>query len=109
MTNESRAAGTLSLRLLAPHKTEVHGGEVALVSDHISEDEKVRALAAAYREEIRGARLDVDDPAKSGTELVPGVKNAATYAGSETCMQALRRRRKYGSQVMVMPSMCSWR
>ena len=91
VTNQSRAVGSLSLRLLAPHKTEVRDGEVSLVSDKIPQDETVRALAAEYRDEIRGAKLDVDDPAKLNAELVPGVKSAAAYLGSEACVECHAR------------------
>ena len=86
VTNESRAVGSLSLRLVAPHKIEVRDGGVSLVSDKIPQDEDVRALASEYRDEIRGAKLDVDDPAKLNADLVPGVKNAAQFTGTESCL-----------------------
>jgi hypothetical protein len=87
VTNESRAVGTLPLKLRAPHKVEIHDPEVRLVSDKIPEDPAIRKLAIEYRDEIRRTKLEIDDPQQLGAELVPGVKNAASFAGSETCVQ----------------------
>ncbi len=84
-TNEARAVGTLNVRLLSPGKMETVKGEVALVSDRIPQDEEIAALAVAYREEVRTAKLAIDDPAKLAEDMVPGVKATATYAGTESC------------------------
>jgi Cytochrome c554 and c-prime len=87
VTNESRAVGSLPLKLHAPHKVEMHDAEVKLVSDRIPEATSIRQLAIEYRDEIRRTKLDIDDPQRLGAELVPGVKNAASYIGSETCVE----------------------
>jgi len=87
VTNESRAVGLLPLTLNAPHKVEMHGAEVQLVSDRIPEATQIRQLAVEYRDEIRRTKLDIDDPQRLGAELVPGVKNAANYVGSEACLE----------------------
>jgi hypothetical protein len=87
VTNESRAVGSLPLKLHAPHKVEMHDAEVKLVSDRIPEATTIRQLAVEYRDEIRRTKLDIDDPQRLGAELVPGVKNAASYMGSETCLE----------------------
>src|SRR4029434_5205739 len=87
VTNESRAVGSLPLKLHAPHKVEMHDAEVKLVSDRIPEATSMRQLAIEYRDEIRRTKLDIDDPQRLGAELVPGVKNAASYIGSETCVE----------------------
>jgi hypothetical protein len=87
VTNESRAVGTLPLKLHAPHKLEYHNAEVTLVSDRIPEATAIHKLAVEYRDEIRKTRLEIDDPQSLAMDLVPGVKNAATYAGSEACLQ----------------------
>ena len=84
--NQSRAVGTLSLELTAPHQVKVNAGEVVLVSDKIPEDAAIRQLAAEYRAEIRRTKLDLDDPAKLGADMVPGVKSSADFAGSEACL-----------------------
>ena len=85
-TNQSRAVGTLTLRLPAPHRVEPIRGEVTLVSDRIPQDGTIRDLAVKYRNEIRRTKLDVDDPTKLAAELVPGVKQAASFAGSASCL-----------------------
>ena len=84
-TNEARAVGTLNTRLLSPGKLEALKGEVTLVSDHIPQDEEIRALAEAYRAEVRKTKLAIDDPAKLAEDMVPGVKATATYAGTQNC------------------------
>ena len=84
-TNEARAVGTLSVRLLSAGKIEAGKGEVTLVSDRIPQDEEIGALAAAYRDEVRKTKLAIDDPAKLAEDMVPGVKATATYAGTQSC------------------------
>ena len=84
--NQSRAVGTLALQLAAPHRAKVLGGEVLLVSDKIPEDSSIRQIAAGYRAEIRRTKLDLDDPAKLGADMIPGVKTGADFAGSESCL-----------------------
>ena len=84
-TNQSRALGTLRVKLEERGRMAPLKGEVVLVSDQIPQDEEIRALASAYRDEVRGARLALDDPADLQGDMVPGVKTAATYAGSQSC------------------------
>ncbi len=85
-TNESRALGTLAVTLDAPARVKPVTGEVILVSDRIAQDDEIAALAASYRSEIRRTRLAIDDPATLQKDMVPGVKAAATYIGSEHCI-----------------------
>ena len=84
-TNQARALGVLEVQLPARSKMLPVKGEVALVSDHIPQDEEIRALATAYRTEVRGAKLALDDPANLQGDMVPGVKATASYAGSQAC------------------------
>ncbi|MEO7319717.1 MAG: multiheme c-type cytochrome [Chthoniobacteraceae bacterium] len=84
--NQSRAVGTMSLQLTAPHRVKVRVGEVVLVSDQIPEDTAIHRLASDYRAEIRSTKLDLDDPAKLGADMIPGVKAGADFAGSEACL-----------------------
>lgn len=86
VTNESRAAGFLQVQLASERKMTPIAGEVKLVHDRISEDAKIRALAVAYRDEIRHAKLDIDDPENLQAGMVPGVKNVSTFAGTESCV-----------------------
>jgi hypothetical protein len=85
-TNQSRALGILELTLHGAGKVAARGGEVVLVHDHIAEDPNIRALAVAYREEIRHTALAIDDPATLQADMVPGVKSAASYIGTQSCV-----------------------
>jgi hypothetical protein len=40
----------------------------------------------SYRDEIRHARLAVDDPNSLGADAVPGVRTVASYVGTEKCL-----------------------
>ncbi len=84
-TNQSRALGTLSVTHAAASKIAPISGEVLLVSDSIPQHPEIAALAAKYRDEVRGAKLAIDDPAALQRDMVPGVKVTATYAGSASC------------------------
>ncbi len=86
-TNQSRALGLLELTLATPTKLTARSGDVILMHDKIAEDESIRALARVYRDEIRGAKLAIDDPATLQAGMVPGVKSAATFAGTPSCIE----------------------
>ena len=47
--------------------------------------EHLRRHAKNCRDQIRKTRLDVDDPSKSGDDLIPGIRATAAFAGSESC------------------------
>jgi hypothetical protein len=84
-TNQSRALGTLTVLLESGPKLTQVKSDIVLVSDAIPEDAAIRALATAYRAEVRTARLAIDDPASLQGDTVPGVKAAATFVGSQAC------------------------
>jgi hypothetical protein len=86
VTNESRALGILRLRLAAGVAPQPLRHEIRLLHDKIPQDASFQRLAQAYRDEVRRARLAVDDPARAGADLVPGVRVAATYVGSRRCV-----------------------
>jgi len=83
--NEGRALGILKARVSGPARVEATGHEIVLLHDQIPENEGIRALAEEYRNEVRSAKLSIDDPAQLQENMVPGVKAAATYAGSGSC------------------------
>lgn len=85
VTNESRALGILRLQLVAGTSPEVITNEIRLLHDTIPQDASFRAMMRDYREEVRHARLAVDDPEALSADMVPGVRTAATYAGTEKC------------------------
>jgi hypothetical protein len=85
-TNQSRALGTLTVKLARPSRVTPISGEVRLVSDDIPQAPEIAALAAAYRDEVRRTKLAIDDPTTLQQDMVPGVKAAATYSGSASCV-----------------------
>jgi hypothetical protein len=86
VTNESRALGILRLRLARGADLEVTGNEMRLLHDQIPQDASLRQLMQGYRDEIRHARLGVDDANSLGADAVPGVRTVASYAGTEKCL-----------------------
>jgi hypothetical protein len=84
-TNQSRALGALEVKLESGAKMVAVKGDIALVNDQIPEDPGIRSLATAYRDEMRSAKLTLDDPANLQGDMVPGVKASATYVGTATC------------------------
>ena len=86
--NESRAIGVLRARF-APRFTGDDFRMIMLDSE-IPEDPAIAGLAAQYREQIRRARLNIDDSRQLEENEVPGVKNAAHYAGTPSCVSCHR-------------------
>ena len=39
-----------------------------------------------YREEVRQTKLAVDDPNNLSADMVPGVRTAASYVGTDKCL-----------------------
>jgi hypothetical protein len=85
--NESRTLGSLRLRLAGPGRVEPVAGDIRLLVDTIPEDPAIQALAAAYRDEVRQARLSIDSPGRLAENMVPGVRVIADFTGSEACLQ----------------------
>ncbi|EEF63269.1 multiheme c-type cytochrome [Pedosphaera parvula] len=85
--NEGRALGVLKVRVSGRAKLAGLGHEILLLHDKVPEDESVRALAAQYRNEVRTTRLAIDNPANLQDNMVPGVKAAAEYVGTESCVE----------------------
>jgi hypothetical protein len=94
--NESRAIGVLRARF-APRFTgdEFH---MQMLDTEIPEDPAIAGLAAQYREQIRRARLNIDDLKQLESDDVPGVRNAAHYAGTESCVSCHRTASKIWNQ-----------
>lgn len=86
VTNEARALGILRLRLHPDAPPEALQHEIRLLRDKIPEAAAFQQLAQAYRAEVRTTKLAVDDPAHLGADMVPGVRAAASYVGSERCL-----------------------
>ena len=84
-TNEARAVGLLQTKLIAKNHLEAVKGEVQLVGQDVPQDDEIRALEQAYRDEVRTAKLTVDDLTKLRDDMVPGVKASSSYAGSQSC------------------------
>ncbi|MFO1475832.1 MAG: multiheme c-type cytochrome, partial [Verrucomicrobiota bacterium] len=86
VTNEARALGILQLRLFPGKPPEVTDNEVRFLNDKIPQDAAFRQMMQDYRGEIRKTRLAVDDPGYLAADTVPGVRTAATYVGSDKCL-----------------------
>jgi hypothetical protein len=86
VTNESRAQGILRLRLAKGAPLAVTGNEIRFLLDTIPQDASFRELMQTYREEVRHARLAVDDPDNLAADAVPGVRTAAGYVGTGQCL-----------------------
>src|ERR1051325_5387622 len=86
VTNESRALGALRAQILGRGQLSVTEFQMLMLNDKIPEHPDVLALAERYRGEIRKTRLQIDDLSEKQENLVPGVKAAAGYAGSDTCL-----------------------
>jgi hypothetical protein len=86
VTNESRALAILHLRLAKNGPLQVTGNEIRLLHDKIPQDAGFRRLMQDYRVEVRHARLAVDDPNNLSADMVPGVRTAATYVGTDKCL-----------------------
>ena len=86
VTNESRAMGILHLRLANGESLQVAGNEIRLLHDKIPQDAGFRQLMQDYRAEVRHTKLAVDDPNNLSADMVPGVRTAATYIGTDKCL-----------------------
>jgi len=86
VTNEARALGILHLRLTQGAPLQVAGNEIRLLNDKIPQDKSLSDLMQKYRAEIRATRLAIDDPNYLAADTIPGVRAAATYAGTEKCL-----------------------
>jgi hypothetical protein len=86
VTNESRALGILRLRLAPGMPPGVLSNEIRLLHDRIPQNQSFRELARNYRDQVRHTRLAVDDPGNLGEDMVPGVRTAAGYVGTEQCL-----------------------
>ena len=86
VTNESRAVGILRLQLAEGASPKPVKDEIRLLHDKIPQDKSFRQLAQEYRDEVRRTKLAVDDPTKAGADMVPGVRVAASYVGSQRCV-----------------------
>ena len=86
VTNESRALGILRLRLAQDAPLQAITNEIRLLHDKIPQDASFRALMQDYRQAVRHTRLAVDDPNDLSADMVPGVRTAATYVGTDKCL-----------------------
>jgi hypothetical protein len=87
VTNEARTVGRLRLRLSPNERPAALANEIVFLHDKIPQDRAIATLAKAARAEIRKTRLKVDDPAFTQADAIPGVRRAASYTGSERCIE----------------------
>jgi hypothetical protein len=84
--NESRTLGYLQVKLATNPRVSAMTNEIALLYADIPEDKTVVALADSYRQEIRKTQLAVDQPGNKNEQAIPGIRQAAKFSGSETCV-----------------------
>lgn len=84
--NESKSYGYLELRIGPDGAVDSGRHEVTLLTDRYPENDGVLTLLASYRAEARAQKFAVDDPARAMEGRVPGVRSAADYVGSPTCV-----------------------
>ena len=91
VANESRTIGLIDF-VIAPKGKQsrpeiaVHNATPLLLFDNIPEASEIVKMAIAYREAVRVATLDIDDPEKLASDQIPGVLSAAHYVGSGACI-----------------------
>lgn len=86
VTNESRALGILKAKFTGKAKLTDVTHEIMLMREDIPQHDAIAALAKEYRDEVRTARLAVDDPKHLEANSIPGVRAAAAFAGTESCV-----------------------
>ncbi len=84
--NDSKSYGRLELKVGRDGLTEAGAHNITLLTDQYPENNDVLALLATYRAEARAAKLGVDDPGRALSGRVPGVRSAAEFVGSESCV-----------------------
>lgn len=84
--NEGKSFGTLRCSTRKGAPLELLENDMILLTDKIAEHPDILAEAAAYRREIRHARLSVDDPEHLAAGHVPGNRNPNGFAGSASCL-----------------------
>jgi hypothetical protein len=87
VTNEARALGMLRLQLKRGETMPaVMESEIRLLHDKLPQDQSFVKLAQSYRQEVRSVSLAVDDPSNAAADMVPGIRTAATFVGTEQCI-----------------------
>jgi hypothetical protein len=86
VSNQARALGILRLQLAGGALPGVLTNEIRFLHDGIPQDKTFRDLAQTYRDEVRRTHLAVDTVTNATADMVPGVRTAATFVGSQRCL-----------------------
>jgi hypothetical protein len=86
-SNEARTLGLLWVQYAGRNKINPVKNDILFLRDSIPQSADIEALARQYRETVRGAKLSVDTPERLQADMVPGVRAAAVYAGSDSCLE----------------------
>ncbi len=84
-TNQSRALGLFEARLTARGALEGAKQEILTMHELIPENKTILQHAQDYRDEVRAAKLAIDDPLRVRKDAVPGVRMQSAFRGSESC------------------------
>ncbi|WP_269524877.1 multiheme c-type cytochrome [Coraliomargarita parva] len=91
VANESRTIGLIDFstqRIPERQRADIKvlNAQPELLYEDIPESLQIRSLANNYRDLVRTAELDIDDPGKLDADRIPGVRQAAEYVGTENCI-----------------------
>jgi hypothetical protein len=86
-TNEARTLGLLWLQIFDRQKIHVVNHDIQFLRDTVPQSADIEALAKEYRAQARQTRLNLDTPERLQEGMVPGVRAAATYSGSDACLK----------------------
>lgn len=84
-TNQSRALGLFEARLSSKGMIENVKQDILSMHELIAEDPAILDHAQAFRDEVRKAKLAIDDPLRVRKDAVPGVRMQSQFRGSESC------------------------
>ena len=83
-TNQARTVGQVTL-VRANGVLEAEDFDIHMLYPKVPQSEEIAALSKAFRKEVRGTTLAVDNPDAPSATSIPGVKPLATYVGSQSC------------------------
>ena len=85
VTNQARSLGTLNADIGSDGRLEPLSYDIRLVHYQIPESPRIKALAEAYRTDIRDVTLDIDKKEYRHADSVPGISKQASYSGTDAC------------------------
>ena len=85
-TNEARTVGEISFSR-KDESLRKKGFDIHMLYPQVTQSPELMALSKEFKEYIRTAALDVDNPHQQDEGAIPGVTRLASYVGSSSCAQ----------------------